>query len=77
MMVNTYTEDDIGQAGAYVYIGDNQAETRPVNFGMVNDWRVRNNTPMIVVDPRHTATASKADSWLPIRAGTDLAPASP
>jgi anaerobic selenocysteine-containing dehydrogenase/MinD superfamily P-loop ATPase len=73
IMPNTYTEADIGQADAYVYIGDNQAETRPVNFGMVNDWRIKHQATMIVVDPRLTATASKADQWLPIRSGTDMA----
>ena len=73
IMPNTYTEADIGQAEAYVYIGDNQAETRPVNFGLVNDWRIKHEATMIVVDPRLTATASKADQWLPIRSGTDMA----
>jgi anaerobic selenocysteine-containing dehydrogenase/Fe-S-cluster-containing dehydrogenase component len=70
---NSYTEEDIGSAGMYLYIGDNQGETRPVYFGMVNDWRIRNNTPMVVVDPRLTVTASKADKWLAIRSGTDMA----
>ncbi len=73
IMPNVYTEEDIGQAEVYVYIGDNQAETRPVNFGMVNDWRIKNQATMIVVDPRLTVTASKADKWLPIRSGTDMA----
>ncbi len=73
VMANVYTEEDIGSAGAYVYIGDNQAETRPVNFGMLNDWRLQHGAKMIVVDPRLTATASKADAWLPIRSGTDMA----
>jgi anaerobic selenocysteine-containing dehydrogenase/Fe-S-cluster-containing hydrogenase component 2 len=73
MMASAYTEDDIGSAEAYIYIGDNQAETRPVHFGMVNDWRIKNKARMIVVDPRLTATASKADEWLPIRSGTDMA----
>ena len=73
LMCNVYTEEDIGSAGAYVYIGDNQAETRPVNFGMLNDWRINNGARMIVVDPRLTPTASKADAWLPIRSGTDMA----
>ena len=57
----------------YLYIGDNQAETRPVYFGMVNDWRIRNGAKMVVVDPRLTVTASKADRWLAIRPGTDMA----
>jgi anaerobic selenocysteine-containing dehydrogenase/Fe-S-cluster-containing dehydrogenase component len=70
---NSYTEEDIGSADMYLYIGDNQGETRPVYFGMVNDWRIRNNTPMVVVDPRLTVTASKADKWLAIRSGTDMA----
>ncbi|MGD8350398.1 MAG: molybdopterin-dependent oxidoreductase, partial [Gammaproteobacteria bacterium] len=72
-MCSVFTEEDIGRAGAYVYIGDNQAETRPVNFGMTNDWRIRNGARMVVVDPRLTPTASKADAWLPIRTGTDMA----
>jgi anaerobic selenocysteine-containing dehydrogenase len=72
-MASVYTEEDIGSAEAYVYIGDNQAETRPVNFGMTNDWRLKHGARMIAVDPRLTATASKADDWLPIRSGTDMA----
>lgn len=72
-MASVYTEDDIGQADLYVYIGDNQAETRPVNFGMLNDWRLKRKAKMVVVDPRLTATATKADEWLSIRSGTDMA----
>lgn len=70
---NSYTETDIGSAELYVYMGDNQAETRPVYFGMVNDWRIKNRARMVVVDPRYTVAASKADEWLGIRPGTDLA----
>ena len=70
---NSYTEDDLGSAELYVYIGDNQAETRPVHFGMINDWRLRHGARMIVVDPRLTVTASKADAHLAIRPGTDMA----
>jgi len=70
---NSYTAGDLGSAQLYVYIGDNQAETRPVYFGMINDWRMKNGAKMVAVDPRLTATASKADRWLPIRPGTDMA----
>lgn len=70
---NSYTPGDLGSAQLYVYIGDNQAETRPVYFGMINNWRIRNGAKMVAVDPRLTATASKADRWLPIRPGTDMA----
>ena len=70
---NSYTPGDLGSASMYLYLGDNQAETRPVYFGMVNDWRLANGARMVVVDPRLTVTASKADRWLAIRPGTDMA----
>lgn len=70
---NSYTPGDLGSAEMYLYIGDNQGETRPVYFGMINDWRIRNKAKMVVVDPRLTVTASKADRWLAIRSGTDMA----
>jgi anaerobic selenocysteine-containing dehydrogenase/Fe-S-cluster-containing dehydrogenase component len=70
---NSYTEGDMGSAEMYVFIGDNQAETRPVYFGMINDWRLRNGARMVAVDPRFTVTASKADEWLAIRPGADMA----
>jgi anaerobic selenocysteine-containing dehydrogenase/Fe-S-cluster-containing dehydrogenase component len=70
---NSYTESDLGAARLYVYFGDNQAETRPVYFGLLNGWRLQHGARMVVVDPRLTATASKADRWLAIRPGTDMA----
>ena len=70
---NSYTEGDLGRAALYVYFGDNQAETRPVHFGMINNWRLKNNAKMVVIDPRMTVTATKANQWLAIRPGTDLA----
>jgi len=70
---NSYTERDLGSASLYVYFGDNQAEARPVYFGMINDWRLRHRARMLVIDPRCTVTASKADRWLSIRPGTDMA----
>jgi anaerobic selenocysteine-containing dehydrogenase/Fe-S-cluster-containing dehydrogenase component len=70
---NSYTARDLGSASLYVYFGENQAEARPVYFGMINDWRLRNRARMVTVDPRYTVTASKSDRWLPIRSGTDLA----
>ena len=70
---NSYTPTDLGSARLFVYFGDNQAETRPVYFGLLNDCRIKNKAKTIVVDPRLTVTATKADRWLPIRTGTDLA----
>lgn len=70
---NSYTPDDLGAAELYIYVGDNQAETRPVHFGMINDWRLKNGAKLVAVDPRFTVTASKADRHLAIRPGGDLA----
>jgi anaerobic selenocysteine-containing dehydrogenase/Fe-S-cluster-containing dehydrogenase component len=70
---NSYTREDIGSAGLFVYFGDNQAETRPVYFGMINEWRRQSGARMVVIDPRMSATATKADQWLGIRSGTDMA----
>ena len=70
---NSYTETDLGSAELYVYIGDNQAETRPVYFGQINDWRIKHRARMVVIDPRFTVTASKADKWLACRPGSDMA----
>ena len=70
---NSYTENDMGSAELYVYFGDNQAETRPVYFGMINDWRIKHGAKMVVIDPRLTPTAAKADRWLGVRPGTDMA----
>ena len=70
---NSYTENDLGAAELYVYFGDNQAETRPVHFGMINDWRLQRGAEMVVIDPRETVTATKADQYFAIRPGTDMA----
>ncbi len=70
---NIFAEDDVWAADLYIFLGDNMAETRPVNFGQLNERRLRRGARMVVVDPRRTATAQKADEWIPIRPGTDLA----
>ncbi|MBI2460137.1 MAG: molybdopterin-dependent oxidoreductase [Candidatus Rokubacteria bacterium] len=70
---NIFAEDDLWAADLYLFVGDNMAETRPVNFGQLNDRRLRRGARLLVIDPRETATAQKADEWIPIRPGTDLA----
>ena len=49
---NSYTPTDIGSAGLFVYFGDNQAETGPVYFDMISEWRRRTGAAMVVIDPR-------------------------
>lgn len=55
-----------------LFFGCNYAETS------LNDWHfvmdaLEAGTKLVVVDPRFTRTAAKADWWIPIRPGTDSA----
>ncbi len=49
------------------------ADTRLVYFGFIHDCRITNGARMVAVDPRQSATAAKADEWIEIRPGTDMA----
>src|SRR5690606_1195266 len=64
--------DDFDQADAFLVIGANMADCHPVLFLRMME-RVKSGAKLIVVDPRRTATAEKADLFLQITPGTDLA----
>jgi anaerobic selenocysteine-containing dehydrogenase len=68
-----FTRDDFGGADWYMFVGSNIAACKPVTFGMVNDERIKRKAKLIVVDPRMSETASRADLWLPIKPSTDMA----
>lgn len=63
---------DIALANCFLAIGANMAECHPILFTRVLD-RCRQGAKLIVVDPRRTPTAEKADLFLPVKPGTDLA----
>ncbi len=56
----------------FFVIGANMADCHPILFLRMMD-RVKAGAKLIVVDPRRTATADKADLFLQIAPGTDLA----
>lgn len=64
--------DDFDHADVFFVIGSNMADCHPILFLRMMD-RVKAGAKLIVADPRRTATADKADLYLPVRAGTDLA----
>ncbi|WP_308169580.1 bifunctional nitrate reductase/sulfite reductase flavoprotein subunit alpha [Acrocarpospora catenulata] len=64
--------EDFDHADLFFVIGANMADCHPILFLRLMD-RVKAGAKLIVVDPRRTATAAKADLFLPIRPGTDLA----
>ncbi|WP_432933054.1 molybdopterin-dependent oxidoreductase [Microbispora sp. CA-135349] len=64
--------EDFDRAEVFFVIGANMADCHPILFLRLMD-RVKAGAKLIVVDPRRTATADKADLFLRIRPGTDLA----
>ncbi|WP_285031188.1 bifunctional nitrate reductase/sulfite reductase flavoprotein subunit alpha [Mycolicibacterium sp. lyk4-40-TYG-92] len=70
----SYTDFDC--ADLFFVIGANMADCHPILFLRMADRIAGKNGPgakLIVVDPRRTATAEKADLFLQIKPGTDLA----
>jgi formate dehydrogenase major subunit len=68
-MTNSY--NDMQNAKAAIYIGSNAAEAHPVS--MLHMLHAKENgCKMIVVDPRFTRTAAKADEYVRIRSGSDI-----
>jgi len=64
---------DFDKTDCFFVIGSNMAECHPILFLRLLDRKRANGAKLIVVDPRRTPTAEKADLYLPIEPGTDLA----
>ena len=69
-MTNSY--NDMRNAKAAIYLGSNAAEAHPVSLLHMLHAK-ENGCKMIVVDPRFTRTAAKADQYVRLRSGTDIA----
>ncbi|MEO7116286.1 MAG: formate dehydrogenase subunit alpha, partial [Caldimonas sp.] len=68
-MTNSY--NDMRNSKCALYIGSNAAEAHPVS--MLHMLHAKETgTKMIVVDPRFTRTAAKADQYVRIRSGSDI-----
>lgn len=68
-MTNSY--NDMQNSKCALYIGSNAAEAHPVSLLHMLHAK-ENGCKMIVVDPRFTRTAAKADEYVRIRSGTDI-----
>ncbi|MGW0026589.1 molybdopterin-dependent oxidoreductase [Rhodococcus sp. NPDC003383] len=64
--------EDFDHADVFFVTGSNMADCHPILFLRMMD-RVKAGAKLIVVDPRRSATAEKADLFLQIKPGTDLA----
>lgn len=84
-VMNGQTDNSIADSNAYeIYVEDTKCKTLvlwgtdpsqscPASGGRaVANMRAR-GTKTVVIDPRFTPDAAKADVWLPIRPGTDVA----
>lgn len=63
---------DIKNADLVLIMGGNAAEAHPCGFKWVTEAKAHNKARLIVVDPRFTRSASVADVYAPLRAGTDI-----
>ena len=66
----SYTDFDL--TNLFFVIGSNMADCHPILYLRMAD-RLKAGAKLIVVDPRRTTTADKADLYLQIKPGTDLA----
>jgi sulfite reductase (NADPH) flavoprotein alpha-component len=66
----SYTDFDC--TDLFFVIGSNMADCHPILFLRMAD-RLKAGAKLIVVDPRRTTTADKADLFLQIKPGTDVA----
>jgi anaerobic selenocysteine-containing dehydrogenase len=64
---------DMKNTDMMLIMGGNPAENHPCGFKWPVEAKRNRNAKMIVVDPRFTRTASQADVFCQIRAGSDLA----
>ena len=64
--------NDIANSDCVMIIGCNPAENHPVSFKWITK-AMDQGAKLIVVDPRFTRSAAKADLYVRLRPGTDIA----
>ena len=69
-MTNSW--QDMQNTACFMIAGSNCAENHPISMKWINKAKAK-GAKIIVVDPRFTRTASKADIFAQIRPGTDIA----
>lgn len=63
---------DLRNADVILVMGANPAENHPISMKWIAKAQAK-GAKLIVVDPRFTRTAAKADLYAPMRSGTDIA----
>src|SRR5690606_36485133 len=69
----TNSLNDMQNSRSIMFIGSNPSEAHPVAMQHILLAKERSQAEIIVVDPRFTRTAAKADHYVRIRPGSDVA----
>ncbi|WP_148253962.1 molybdopterin-dependent oxidoreductase [Aidingimonas lacisalsi] len=69
----TNSLNDLQNSRSIMFIGSNPSEAHPVAMQHILLAKEKSQCNIIVVDPRFTRTAAKADSYVRIRPGSDVA----
>ncbi|MFW6344753.1 MAG: molybdopterin-dependent oxidoreductase [Halomonas sp.] len=69
----TNSLNDLQNSRSIIFIGSNPTEAHPVAMQHILLAKERSQAQIIVVDPRFTRTAAKADSYVRLRPGSDVA----
>jgi assimilatory nitrate reductase catalytic subunit len=64
---------DLGEADLIILVGSNTAWCHPVIWQQIEEARATRGTKIVVIDPRKTETAERADLHLAIAPDTDVA----
>lgn len=64
---------DLKNADVIIVMGSNPAENHPISMKWILKAKKERGAKLLVIDPKFTRTASKADLYVPIRPGTDIA----
>jgi formate dehydrogenase major subunit len=63
---------DFKNADVILVMGSNPASNHPISMKWIMRAKEQRGAKIIVVDPRYTQTATKADLYAPMRSGTDI-----
>ncbi len=67
------TYDDLDEADLIILVGSNTAWCHPVIWQRIEEAREKRGTKLVVIDPRRTETAERADLHLAIAPDSDVA----
>jgi formate dehydrogenase major subunit len=68
----TTAPSDLVNSDVILIMGSNMAENHPVGFQWVIEAKEHHGAHLIHVDPRFSRTSAVANTWVPLRAGSDI-----